>query len=95
MKKTIISLASALVIALCSLSASAQTIVKDARGNYTAVKASKDSAKTADIATGKTFTDTKGNIWPVYQTKSGRVYALRTSKNGINYKQYLDTPKNK
>lgn len=80
---------------LVSASVSAQTIVKDAQGNYSAVKAAKDTAKTADIATGKTFTDTKGNKWPVYQTKTGRVYALRTSKSGTQYKQYLDkaTPK--
>lgn len=70
----------------------AQTIVKDSQGNYSAIKSSRDSSKTADINTGKTFTDVKGGVWPVYQTKSGRVYALRTSKTGNTYKQYLDKP---
>lgn len=90
MKKFTLSLAAALFIALTSLSA--QTIVKDAQGNYKAVKAQKDSTKVADISTGNTFTDTNGNTWPVYKTKSGRVYALRTSKSGNTYKQYLDKP---
>jgi hypothetical protein len=93
MKKCTLSLAAALFMAFTSLSA--QTIVRDAQGNYKSVKTAKDSTKTTDMQTGNTFTDAKGNVWPVYQTKSGRVYALRTSKNGINYKQYLDTPKNK
>lgn len=73
-------------------STSAQTIVKDAQGNYRSVK---DTAKVSDLNTGKTFTDPKGNIWPVYQTKTGRVYALRVSKSGTQYKQYLDRPINK
>jgi len=81
------------VLLLLSFSISAQTIVKDAQGNYTAVK--KDSTKAPDTNTGKTFTDTKGNKWPVYQTNKGRVYALRTSKNGTTYKQYLDKPAKK
>lgn len=87
MKKIIISFASVLIM---SLSSYGQTIVKDAQGNYTAVK--KDSTKTPDTNTGKTFTDTKGNVFPVYKTSTGRVYALRTSKNGLSYKQYLDKP---
>lgn len=79
---------------LTSYAVSAQTIVKDATGNYTAVKAAKDTTKSKGIATGKTFTDAHGKVWPVYTNSAGRVYALRTSKNGNQYKQYLDKAKN-
>lgn len=64
-----------------------QTIKRDSKGNYYSAKAIKDSSQ---IKTGNTFTDSKGKIWPVYKTKTGRVYALRTSKSGKQYRYYLD-----
>lgn len=85
MKRSFLFLASLLFASTIT----AQTIVKDSQGNYRSVK---DTAKVSDISTGKTFTDPKGNIWPVYHTKTGRVYALRVSKSGTKYKQYLDNP---
>ena len=79
-----------LFIALClflgSLQASnAQKVTVDAKGNYVAVK---DTAATGK-ATGKTFTDTKGNVYPVLESKNGKLYVIRTSKTGNQYKQYL------
>jgi hypothetical protein len=65
----------------------AQTVTKDAQGNYTAVKAPKIDEKPTD--TGKTFTDTKGNVFPVYVSKNGKLFVIRTSKAGNQYKQYL------
>lgn len=77
-----------LFIIISALTASyAQTIVKDANGNFTAVKSSRDTAQ--DINTGKTYTDTKGHVFSVYQSKRGKLYALVTSKNGVVYKKYL------
>ena len=84
MKKLLLSFA----LISCSFIAFSQTIVKDAAGNYKMVKAAKDSS--TDKPTGKTMTDLQGKEWPVYISKTGRPYALRVSKKGTSYKQYLD-----
>lgn len=67
--------------------ASSQTVQKDSQGNYIAVKATESSEKAKD--TGKTYTDTKGNVYPVYVSKNGKLFVIRTSKTGNQYKQYL------
>jgi uncharacterized protein YxeA len=74
-----------LIIALAiGTTAAAQNAKIDASGNYVAIKAQKK-----DTSTGKTFTDAKGNVWPVYRTSTGRLVIIRTSKDGKEYKQYL------
>lgn len=83
MKKLIILTA----ILSLSFGLKAQTVTKDAQGNYIAVKATKQDEKPAD--TGKTYTDTKGNVYPVYISKNGKLFVIRTSKTGNQYKQYL------
>lgn len=82
MKQFIITLMCA---ALC-LGAYTQTVTQDKNGNYVATKAAKDSTGTA---TGKTYTDTKGNVFPVMISKNGKLYVMRISKKGIKYNQYL------
>jgi hypothetical protein len=67
------------------IAGNAQTVKQDASGNFYAAKAAKDSA----TDTGKTFTDTKGNQWPVMKSKSGKLFVIRTSKTGKTYRQYL------
>jgi hypothetical protein len=57
----------------------------DASGNYVATKAVKDTAQ----ATGRYYVDTKGNLWPVFKSPQGRLFALRTSKAGKAYRYYL------
>lgn len=57
-------------------------MVQDAQGNYTMIIAQAQS-------TGKTFTDAKGNIYPIMQSIRGKLYIVRTSKTGKTYKQYL------
>lgn len=67
------------------LTAHAQTkVVKDANGNYSAVK-----RDTLSKPTGHTFTDSKGNVYPVFISARGKLYYMRTSKNGNVYKCYL------
>ena len=44
---------------------------------------------TTDIKTEYTYT-IKGVVYPIYITKNGRCYIIRTSKNGNEYKQYLE-----
>ena len=93
----------ALFAAACSLkaqtvavspAASIQGAVKpanaivDANGNYQAVTHKK--AITENQETGKTFTDTKGNVYPVFKSSTGKLYYIRTSKQtGNDYKVYL------
>jgi len=80
MKKLIISL----VILIVSLSCNSQNVKQDASGNYVAVK-----MEQAATNTGKTFTDAKGTTYPVMQSKNGKLFVIRTSKNGNKYNQYL------
>ena len=83
MKKTII------LLAFLSLyfAGNSQTIEKTKDGNYIAVKATKTDDKPTD--TGKTYTDTKGIVYPVFVSKNGKLFVIRTSKTGSQYKQYL------
>ena len=70
------------------IAGNAQTVKQDAKGNYVAVKSTSDTAATYK-PTGKTFTTTKGDIYPVYVSKNGKLFVIRTSKTGNQYKQYL------
>ena len=84
MKKLIV------IIAILSLNfgLNAQTVQKTKEGNYIAVVAPKIDDKAKD--TGKTYTDTKGNVYPVYISAKGKLFVIRVSKNtGKEYKQYL------
>ena len=81
MKKVLI-----LILLACS-AGFGQGIKKGKDGNYYA-DTTKMAAQTAK-ATGKFFFDSKGNKWPVFESKNGKLFALRTSKNGKEYKQYL------
>ena len=93
----------ALFAAACSLkaqtvavspAASLQGAVKpanaivDANGNYQAVTHKKVASEQSN--TGKTFTDTKGTVYPVFKSSAGKLYYIRTSKtSGNDYKVYL------
>ena len=78
-----------LTIICASFCASSQNIKQDAQGNYVAVKAPHDSAGTSAKPTGKTYTDTKGNTYPVMISKNGKLFVIRISKTGNKYNQYL------
>ena len=64
-----------------------QNATIDKEGNFVAV--SKTTAKQDTIDTGKTFTDSKGKVYPVFKTKRGKLYYPRVSKNGNYYRAYL------
>lgn len=67
-----------------ALSAQAQ-VRQDAQGNYHAVKTEQKAEPT-----GKTFTDAKGNVYPVMKSAKGKLFIVRTSeKTGKTYNQYL------
>lgn len=66
----------------------AQKPVKvDADGNYTSVSVKKD--KEPDKATDKFFIDSKGVKYPILKSANGKLYYLKTSKNGNEYRVYI------
>lgn len=76
-----------IALSLTMFTVQAQSQVKqDSTGNYYSVTKTKEPAR----STGKTFTDSKGVVYPVMQSASGKLYVIRTSKKtGKTYKQYL------
>lgn len=81
--KKLITLAALLIC----LTAHAQHAVKDAQGNYHAVTRQRDT--TANKATGATFTDSKGKVYPVFISSRGKLFYNRVSRNGNTYKAYI------
>lgn len=75
------------LLLLASLMGYSQSVRKDSLGNYYAVKMPVDSIGGRN--TGKTFMDGKEQQWPVYESKGGKLYVIRVSKSGNQYKQYL------
>lgn len=55
----------------------------------TAGKQRKPYAKRRVRKTGTTYTDRWGKEWPIYETKGGRKFAVRKSKNRSKYKHYI------
>ena len=85
MKKVIL----VILVGLSTISYS-QTVKQDASGNYVLVEKAPSSKKSEAISTGKTFTDAKGKQHPVYKSKTGKLFIVKTSqKTGKNYNYYL------
>lgn len=84
MKKLIIL--SIVLISFNSLFAQNATI--DKAGNYVALNVGKIADK-SNKPTGKTFTDNKGNKYPVMESAKGKLFYVRTSKTGNEYKVYI------
>ena len=76
---------------LLSIDATAQNVTVDNKGNYIALTASKDSG----TLSSKTYTDSKGVVYPVYITGKGKAFVMKISKKtSKEYKMYLvTTPK--
>ncbi len=78
-----------LLVAISSIGYS-QTVKQDASGNYVLVEKAPESKKSEAISTGKTFTDAKGTKHPVYKSKTGKLFIIKTSqKTGKTYNYYL------
>ena len=43
-----------------------------------------------DTLTGKYYLDKKGNKLPVYRSRNGKLFIVVVSKNGNEYKKYLN-----
>ena len=72
-----------------SLAFSQSRVQRDSSGNFVQIKASKKAYE--DKPTGQTYTTSKGEVYPVYESERGKLYVIRTSKSGNEYKQYLKT----
>lgn len=68
------------------VTANAQNVRKDAAGNYIAITHADTSKATA---TGTTYSDAKGIVYPVMISKNGKLFVVRTSKTGKTYNFYL------
>ena len=71
---------------LLSLTGHAQNAQQTKDGNYIAITQQKD---TASKESGKTYTDSKGQVYPVYITPKGKLFVKKISKAGNSYKMYL------
>ena len=86
MKKTTIIILVFILLCIHSIvNAQNATVTKD--GNYIAVSTKPSQEKSKP--TGKTFTDTKGIVYPVYVSAKGKLFYTRISKAGNEYKVYL------
>jgi len=74
------------IMIMATLACSAQQQVKqNSDGNYVAV-----ATKSESKPTGKTFTDKDGKKYPVYITKTGKLFVMkRSKKTGKEYRAYL------
>lgn len=76
-----------LLLLLClmiAVPAKAEEVKRDGN-NFTVIKTVTNSQ---DVKTVYTYT-IKDTVYPIYITKNGRCYIIRTSKNGNEYRQYL------
>ena len=73
------------------LNTAAQSAFTRQGNNFTQVsKKSPSGATEKGKRTAQTYTTTKNETYPIYLSKNGRAYILRTSqKTGKEYKQYL------
>ena len=75
-----------LISLMLSFTLSSQIKV-DNKGNY--VEVNSVSSKRDTVNTGKTFTDSKGKVYPVFKSSTGKIYVGKVSKSGNYYRYYL------
>lgn len=76
-------LLSAMLIKACGQSPKKPNVEKTKDGNYIEIVFS-------DTLTGKTYTDKKGVIYPVYRTENDKIYVwILNQKSGKKYRKYL------
>lgn len=74
------------------IAGNSQTVKQDASGNYVPAQSVRDS--TGAKKTGNHYTDSKGNVFDVWESKKGKKFVIRISKNtGLPYNSYLKIQK--
>ena len=61
-----------------------KNVIVQSDGNFIAVTKKKEPTKT-----NKTYTDSKGVIYPVWESVNGKLFIKKVSKNGNEYNYYL------
>ena len=86
MKKIILT---AVMLFSLSLGVQAQSVVR--KGNtFTQVSNKGGKSSEKETKTQFTFTDSKGNVYPVYLSSTGKAFIKKVSKKtGKEYKQYV------
>lgn len=87
MKKVILSVALLLGVTAATF-AQQKGNVQLVGNTYKALPRQSDTAAAAK-PTGRYYLDKKGQMWPVYQSSSGKLFALRTSAAGKQYRYYI------
>lgn len=78
-----------IVMFIINSTVSAQSFTSNGN-NYTAVKSSNGRVKSEPQKTDYTWTDRKGNVYPIYITESGSCFTIRkSSTTGKEYSSYL------
>jgi hypothetical protein len=86
MKKLIIT---AIMLFSLSLGVQAQSVVKSGN-NFTQVSNKGGKSEGKETKTQYTYTDFKGNVYPVYLSSTGKAFIKKVSrKTGKKYKQYM------
>lgn len=86
MKKLIIA---AIMLFSLNVGVQAQSVVKSGN-NFTQVSNKGVKSGGKETKTKYTYTDSKGNVYPVYLSSTGKAFIKRVSKKtGKEYKQYM------
>ena len=89
MKKIIIAAIMLLALGTNNSSAYAQSVVKS---GYTFTQVSNKGGKSGskETKTEYTYKDSKGNVYPIYLSSTGKAFIKKVSKkSGKEYKQYM------
>lgn len=82
MRKLILA---AMLLCLSMNNSIAQTVERKGN-NFTQVSNKKSSKETK---TEYTFTDSKGKVYPIYLSSTGKAFIKKTNKKGEEYKKYM------
>lgn len=87
MKKVILSVALLLGVTAATFAQSKANVSLHSNV-YKALPKQRSDTATAK-PTGRYYVDRKGQMWPVFQSNSGKLFALRTSAAGKQYRYYI------
>ena len=87
MKKVILSVALLLGVTAATF-AQQKANVQLVGNTYKALPKQRSDTATAK-PTGRYYVDRKGQMWPVFESNNGKLFALRTSAAGKKYKYYI------
>lgn len=78
-----------IIILLITISIYSQkiTITKDNKGNLI----EKIDTKSTNQRLNQTYTDKSGKVYPIYKSTRGKLFIIKVSKSGKEYKKYIQT----